>query len=110
MKALKNDTWSIVTEKYRVDDIVQGKVDKINHFGAFVYLDKDIHGLAHVSEFHDVYPNRKMEELFTVGETYTWKILSIEPKSHRMGLLPVQEKAKKTPKKESDEAPLKSEE
>jgi small subunit ribosomal protein S1 len=110
MKALKNDPWSIVTEKYRVDDIVQGKVDKINHFGAFVYLDKDIHGLAHVSEFHDVYPNRKMEELFTVGETYTWKILSIEPKSHRMGLLPVQEKAKKTPKKESDEAPLKSEE
>jgi small subunit ribosomal protein S1 len=110
MKALKSDPWSVVTEKYKVDDIVQGKVDKINHFGAFVYLDKDIHGLAHVSEFHDVYPNRKMEELFTVGETYTWKILSIEPKSHRMGLLPVQEKTKKASKKDSEEAPLKSEE
>lgn len=100
MKALKSDPWSIVMEKYKVDDIVQGKVDKINHFGAFVYLDKDIHGLAHVSEFHDVYPNRKMEELFTIGETYAWKILSIEPKSHRMGLLPVKDAKEKAEKKE----------
>ncbi|MFZ1720513.1 MAG: UTP--glucose-1-phosphate uridylyltransferase [Candidatus Moraniibacteriota bacterium] len=99
MKALKSDPWSIVMEKYKVDDIVEGKVDKINHFGAFVYLDKDIHGLAHVSEFHDVYPNRKMEELFTIGETYAWKILSIEPKSHRMGLLPVKDAKEKTEKK-----------
>ena len=52
----------------------------------------DIHGLAHVSEFQDVYPNKKIEDVFKEGETYTWNILSIEPKSHRMGLLPVKEK------------------
>lgn len=113
MKALKSDPWSIVTEKYKVDDIVEGKVDKINHFGAFVYLDRDIHGLAHVSEFHDVYPNRKMEELFTIGESYTWKILSIEPKSHRMGLLPVKdtkEKVEKVVKAEKKEKATKEKE
>ena len=94
MKALKEDPWEKVSEKYKVGDEVQGKIDKINHFGAFVYLDKDIHGLAHVSEFSDVYPGRKMEEIFTAGETYTWKILSIEPKSHRLGLLPVKDASK----------------
>lgn len=93
MKALKKDPWDEVLEKYKVGDIVSGKVDKINHFGAFVYLDKDIHGLAHVSEFQDVYPNKKIEDVFKEGETYTWSILSIEPKSHRMGLLPVKDKA-----------------
>ncbi len=92
MKSLREDPWTRAEEKYHVDDTVLGKVDKINHFGAFVYLDKDIHGLAHVSEFHDVYPNRKMEEIFQIGETYNWKILSIEPRSHRMGLLPIKEK------------------
>lgn len=92
MKALKKDPWDEVLEKYKVGDIVSGKVDKINHFGAFVYLDKDIHGLAHVSEFQDVYPNKKIEDVFKEGETYTWSILSIEPKSHRMGLLPVKDK------------------
>lgn len=91
MKALKEDPWDAVMEKYKVDGIVSGKVDKINHFGAFVYLDKDIHGLAHVSEFQEVYPGKKMEEIFKAGETYAWKILSIEPKSHRLGLLPVKE-------------------
>lgn len=91
MKSLKDDPWEKVSERYKVGDEVKGKIDKINHFGAFVYLDKDIHGLAHVSEFSDIYPGRKMEEVFTAGETYTWKILSIEPKSHRLGLLPVKE-------------------
>jgi small subunit ribosomal protein S1 len=89
MKTLKEDPWTHVREKYSVGDVVDGKVDKINHFGAFVYLDKDIHGLAHVSEFQDVYPGKKMEDVLQSGETYKWKILSIEPKTHRMGLLPV---------------------
>ncbi len=102
MKALKKDPWDAVLEKYKVGDVVSGKVDKINHFGAFVYLDKDIHGLAHVSEFQEVYPNKKIEEVFKEGETYTWNILSIEPKSHRMGLLPVKDKA--TPKVAKEEA------
>ena len=95
MKALKEDPWTSVLEKYKVGDIVPGKVDKINHFGAFVYLDKDIHGLAHVSEFQDVYPGKKIEEVFKEGEAYSWKILSIEPKSHRMGLLPVKDGGEK---------------
>ncbi len=87
MKALQRDPWESVNEKYAVGDFVEGKVDKINHFGAFVYLDKDIHGLAHVSEFRELYPGKKLEDMIEVGKTYTWKILSIEPKSHRMGLL-----------------------
>jgi len=102
MKALKEDPWTKVSERYAVNQVVSGKVDKINHFGAFVYLDRDIHGLAHVSEFHDVYPGRKMEDIFRVGETYDWKILSIEPRAHRMGLLPVKESGKKTKGKETD--------
>ena len=91
MKALAKDPWSEIAEKYKTGDIVQGKIDKINPFGAFVYLDKDIHGLAHVSEFQEVYPGKKMDEVLRGGETYSWKILSIEPKDHRMGLMLVKE-------------------
>ncbi len=87
MKALAQDPWDVVMERYKVGDIVDGKVDKINHFGAFVYLDNDIHGLAHVSEFRDLYPGKRFEDMIGAGNTYKWKILSIEPKSHRMGLL-----------------------
>ncbi|HPN55083.1 MAG TPA: S1 RNA-binding domain-containing protein [Candidatus Moranbacteria bacterium] len=87
IKALAKDPWSEIAEKYKVGDVVKGKIDKINPFGAFVYLDKDIHGLAHVSEFQEVYPGKKMDEILKAGEEYDWKILSIEPKDHRMGLI-----------------------
>jgi small subunit ribosomal protein S1 len=93
MKALKEDPWTTVDQKYKVGDLVTGKVDKINHFGAFVYLDEDIHGLAHVSEFQEVYPGKKIEEVFQEDSSYNWKILSIEAKTHRMGLLPVKDAA-----------------
>lgn len=108
MKALKEDPWKRVKDKYNVGDIVQGKVDKINPFGSFVYLDQDIHGLAHISEFQDVFPGKRMEELLVAGETYDWKILSIEPSSHRMGLMYVKDK-KKAPKEDSKEKPGKKE-
>ena len=105
MKALKKDPWSEIEKKYKVGDTAIGKVDKINPFGSFVYLDKDIHGLAHVSEFREVYPDKKMEDVLTVGESYEWKILSIEPKEHRMGLMLIKEEKKKKAekKKESEE-------
>jgi small subunit ribosomal protein S1 len=92
LKALKKDPWTEVHDRYNVGDVVDGKVDKINPFGAFVYLDKDIHGLAHVSEFKEVYPGKSMEDIIHSGETYKWRILSIEPKDHRMGLAIVKKK------------------
>ncbi len=87
VKALLNDPWNSIKEKYKVGKVYKGKIDKINPFGAFVYLDKDIHGLAHVSEFQEAFPKRKLEETVEANKEYAWKVLSIESKSHRMGLV-----------------------
>lgn len=86
IRSLERDPWSEIEKKYKTGEIVDGKVHKINHFGAFVYLDNDIHGLAHVSEMAEAYPGKNIEELIRAGENYRWKILSIDPKEHRMGL------------------------
>lgn len=86
IRELKNDPWANVGENYKVGDVVDGTVNKINHFGAFVYLDQDIHGLAHVSEFISKYPNKNIDEVIVVGEVYKWQIMSMEPNEHRMGL------------------------
>lgn len=94
MRALEKDPWT--TLKHEVGDVVKGTVNKINHFGAFVYLNRDIHGLAHISEMSEMYPGKNIDELIKVGNEYDWKILSIEPKDHRMGLaLVTGDKAKK---------------
>ncbi|MFA5986462.1 MAG: S1 RNA-binding domain-containing protein [Parcubacteria group bacterium] len=102
IKALKEDPWTKITEKYTVGQIYKGKVDKINHFGAFVYLDNDIHGLAHVSEFQEMYPGKKLDEKIALKEEFMWKILSIEPKEHRMGLVLIDEKKMKELESKAD--------
>jgi small subunit ribosomal protein S1 len=106
IRALQADPWTQATNKYSVGDIVTGKVHKINHFGAFVYLDNDIHGLAHISEMLDTHPGKSLGDLIKTGDDYSWKILSIEPREHRMGLTLIDkpEKEKKAKKEKTDEA------
>lgn len=85
LKKLQKDPWAIVAEKYKVGQKIKARVLKVNPFGVFVELDKDIHGLVHISELSDKKVN-KPEDLVKVGEEYSFMILSIEPKEHRLGL------------------------
>ncbi len=85
MKKLIQDPWKAVTEKYKIGDKVEGKVLKINPFGFFVELDKDIHGLAHISELSKK-PVKNVSDIAKIGDTMTFKIVSIEPEQHRLGL------------------------
>ncbi len=86
IRALKNDPWQKITEKYTAGQIVEGQVTKLNPFGAFVQLDNDIHGLAHVSEILSKTKAKSLADILDVGGKYQFKILSIEPSSHRLGL------------------------
>jgi len=86
IRDLKADPWSQAAEKYKTGDTVEGVVNKLNHFGAFVYLDDDIHGLSHISEFISKYPGKNVDEVIQTGETYLWQIMSMDPNKHRMGL------------------------
>lgn len=94
-KRLIKDPWQEVNKKYKVGDTVKGKVLKVNPFGLFVELDNDIHGLAHVSELSDkkIAPNK----IAKPGDILEFKIISLEPKEHRLGLSikALQEKDKK---------------
>lgn len=85
IKRLKKDPWADVVSKYQVGQLVKGKVTKLMPFGAFVELDNDIHGLAHLGELSNseiIDPKEIVKE----GENYSFKIISIEPEVHRLGL------------------------
>ncbi|MFH0873252.1 MAG: S1 RNA-binding domain-containing protein [Candidatus Komeilibacteria bacterium] len=85
MKKLKDDPWKDVEKKYKIGDKVTGKVLKLNPFGAFVELDQDIHGLAHISELSEK-PIKSPDEAVHVGESYDFRVITIEAKDHRLGL------------------------
>lgn len=114
IKALHNDPWKDVAIRYRIGQTVNGKVLKTSDFGAFVELDRDIHGLAHISELAD-YPIKNAGEVLKIGENYDFKIVSIEPEEHRLGLSLKAFKQKDKPtttdtKVEENPAPVKKEE
>lgn len=105
MKKLKDDPWRNVFEKYQTNQIVKGKILKVNPFGLFVELDPDIHGLAHISELSDK-PINDVNEIAKAGETRDFRILSIEPNNHRLGLslkLKEDKKAKEVEEKTQEE-------
>lgn len=85
MKKLVDDPWKRIQEGYKIGDTVKGKVLKINPFGFFVELTPEIHGLAHVSELSDK-PNIDPNTLGKIGDEIEFKVVSIEPKEHRLGL------------------------
>jgi len=82
LKALKKDPWEGIEKKYKKSDVVSGTVTKLNPFGAFVRLGKNIQGLCHISEFE----GEKMEDVMEVDKEYQFQILSIDEKEHRMSL------------------------
>lgn len=85
VKRLLDDPWRKAVERYSVGEKVKGKVLKLNPFGAFVELDPEIHGLAHISELSDKVI-RDPSEAVTPGKEYNFHILSIDAKNHRLGL------------------------
>lgn len=85
IRNLLRDPWAHVAEKYTIGENVTGKVLKVNPFGVFVELDQDIHGLCHISELS----YRKLSspsEILTEGQEAEFKVISIEPDKHRLGL------------------------
>ncbi len=84
IKKLIPDPWTKVMKKYKIGQEVKGKILKINPFGFFVELDPEIHGLAHISEFPDEQKNP--EQLAKAGDVLDFKVISIEPEDHRLGL------------------------
>ena len=100
IKALENDPWNNVDKKYQVGQKVSGEVTKVNPFGAFVQLDKDIHGLVHISKLTETDDNQELE----IGNTYDFEIILIKPMEHRLGLKPYSK-----PKKEDSKSKEKKE-
>lgn len=85
LKRLQEDPWVKAAAKFKVGANVKGEITKITPFGAFVSLGDGIDGLVHVSEMSDdhiVDPGQIVE----LGKEYTFKVISIEPDSHRLGL------------------------
>lgn len=84
-KQLQPKPWDHAAERYLVGDIVEGTVDRIAPFGAFVELEPGLFGLVHISQ---VATRRidKVEDELRVGDVITVKVMDVDPEAKRISL------------------------
>ena len=85
LKRLRPDPWTNVEERYRVGQVVEGRVTNVVNFGAFVGIEEGLEGLIHVSELSDghfLHPRNVLRE----GDHVRAAIVSIDGSGRRLGL------------------------
>lgn len=85
IKRLQKDPWAEAISKYKVGDVVEGEVQKVVPYGAFVRIDKGLNGLIHISELSDKLV-KDPANIVTEGDTVKVKILSISSTERHLGL------------------------
>lgn len=85
MKQLDTDPWSIIDTRFKVGDIVKGRVAKIASFGAFIELEDDIDGLVHISQISED-RIEKVKDKLNVGDEVEARVIKVDKVERRIGL------------------------
>ena len=85
MKQLETDPWSEIDTRFKVGDVVKGRVSKIASFGAFVELEDDIDGLVHISQISEE-RIEKVKDKLNVGDEVEARVIKVDKVERRIGL------------------------
>src|SRR5437868_6637971 len=85
IKQLSEDPWKNIDEKYKIGDLVKGKVTKLASFGAFVQLQDDIDGLVHISQLSENHV-AKVKDVLKVGQEVEARVIKVDKLERRIGL------------------------
>ena len=86
IKALTQDPYSNIEEKYKVGEIYEGEVTKIMDYGCFVKIEEGIEGLIHNSELDWTNRNIKPSKVLSVSQKIKFKIVNIDKDTKRVSL------------------------
>ncbi|MBK8094566.1 MAG: 30S ribosomal protein S1 [Verrucomicrobiaceae bacterium] len=85
MKQLETDPWSEIDGRFKVGEVVKGRVSKIASFGAFVELEDDIDGLVHISQISEE-RIEKVKDKLNVGDEVEARVIKVDKVERRIGL------------------------
>jgi ribosomal protein S1 len=85
MKALEPDPWRDVAKKYPVGSTQQGRVEKVERFGAFVQLEPGLSGLLPASKM-SIPAGTTAARVFRPGREVTVQVLSVDSRRQRISL------------------------
>ena len=86
VKALTEDPYDNIENKYKIGETYEGIVTKIMDYGCFVRIEDGIEGLIHSSELDWSNRNIKPSKVLSVSQSIKFKIVNIDKDSKRISL------------------------
>jgi len=86
LKQVTPHPWETIDKRYKVGDIVEGKIVSLASYGAFMEIEEGVEGLIHISEMSWTENITKPSEVVKINTTIKAKILSIDKENRRMSL------------------------
>jgi small subunit ribosomal protein S1 len=85
IKQIEKNPWDELSKKYTPRSVVTGKITNFTDFGIFMEIEEGIEGLVHISEISQKRV-KTSSELYSVGDTVSAVVKSIDPKSKKIRL------------------------
>ena len=86
LKALEQNPWETIGERYPVGSVISGRVRNLTDFGAFVEVEEGIDGLIHIS---DMSWNRRLKhpnEVLKKGDVVQARVINVDGENQRLSL------------------------
>ncbi len=86
LKALEQNPWDTIAERYPVNSVIEGKVRNLTDFGAFVEVEEGIDGLIHISDMSWHRRLKHPSEVLKKGDTVKARVINVDGENQRLSL------------------------
>lgn len=86
IKQTVENPWNVISEKYPIGTVIEGKIKNITDFGLFIGIDDDIDGLVHISDISWTKRIKHPSEIYKKNEVVQAVVLDIDKASQRFSL------------------------
>jgi small subunit ribosomal protein S1 len=86
LKALEENPWDTIAERYPVNSVIEGKVRNLTDFGAFVEVEEGIDGLIHISDMAWHRRLKHPSEVLKKGDVVKARVINVDGENQRLSL------------------------
>jgi small subunit ribosomal protein S1 len=86
LKALEQNPWDTISDRYPVGTVIEGKVRNLTDFGAFVEVEDGIDGLIHISDMAWHRRLKHPSEVLKKGDLVKARVINVDGENQRLSL------------------------
>ena len=86
IKQTIQNPWNLISAKYPIGTVIEGKIKNITDFGLFIGIDDDIDGLVHISDLSWTKRIKHPSEIYKKNDFVQAVVLDIDKNNERFSL------------------------